>query len=72
LHPGSHVLISLGLTLVIRLVLRLTRYLRAEGQAQEVWSYVLLLWGAVLTIYHTQKGVTRALDGKDKATDRGE
>jgi hypothetical protein len=30
-------------------------------------SYMVLLWGAVLTIYHTQKGVGKVLDGNDRA-----
>jgi hypothetical protein len=30
---------------------------------------MVLPWGAVLTIYHTQKGVTEVLDGKQKAKD---
>jgi hypothetical protein len=56
--------ISVGFTLVLGLAVGLIKYPGAEGQAKEVWSYILLLWGAVLTIYHTQKGVGKVLDGK--------
>jgi hypothetical protein len=69
---ANQLLIRVGLTLGIGLALGLIQYLGAESQAKEVWSYILLLWGAILTIYHTQKGVGKVLDGKEKAMDGGE
>jgi hypothetical protein len=39
---ANQFVISIGLTLVLGLGVGLIKYLGAEGQAQEIWSYILL------------------------------